>query len=503
MSLHPCLPSLLVTQRRESVDTEVVFCTQNSGGKLEVPKGSPFESELEKFKKGRAFTGAAKSLQYLRFGGKESAENAVLLGLGKAPFLRETARVCGAHLWGKLRAEKAASALIRVDSLSKKVRNWEEVLEAFLEGVLLATYKFEKYKGKASDESEICSLQILASNASEKTKISKILERVLATADSVFLCRDWSNEPPNTGTPEYYAKECESLAKRFGLKCKIFDEAACKKEGMGLFLGVGAGSDREGRIVVLEYSPKKVGKNTKTLALVGKGITFDSGGISIKPSLKMEEMKHDMTGAATMVAATVLAARRSCVNRIVTVVAFTENMPSGHAIVPSTILKGRSGKTVEIINTDAEGRLILADALDLAQDYKPDAMIDAATLTGAVGIALGQQACAVLGNDDSLIQTLIEVGADHHERVWQLPLFDEYFEDMKSDWADMKNAVNNGLGGTIRGAIFLKQFIREGVRWAHLDIAYTAHDVMHLPYCPKHGASGLHVRSLAALACDF
>lgn len=256
-------------------------------------------------------------------------------------------------------------------------------------------------------------------------------------------------------------------------------------------------------MVVLEYTPKKMSKSAKTLALVGKGITFDSGGISLKPGLKMEEMKHDMTGAATMISAMILAVRRGCPNKIVTVLAFTENMPSGTAIVPSSILKSRCGKTVEIINTDAEGRLILGDALDLAQDHKPDAVIDAATLTGAVGIALGQQACAVLGNDESLIQTIIQAGEDHHERAWQLPLFDEYFEDMKSDWADMKNAVNNPLGGTIRGAVFLKQFIREGTRWAHMDIAYTAHDVAHLAYCPKHGASGLHVRTLASLACDF
>lgn len=497
------LPSLLVSQRRESVDTEVIFCTQNSGGKLEITKGAPYESALDKLRKGRAFSGAAKTIQYVRFGGEDSAENGLFVGLGKTPFGVEAARVAGALVWGKLKAEKASTALVRADLLSKRVRNADAVLEAFLEGALLASYKFEKYKLKAGDEADGCAFQVFAAKSAEKAKLSKLVERVTTTVECVNLCRDWSNEPPNYGTPENYAKECEALAKKHGLKCKIYDEAECKKEGMGLFLGVGAGSDREGRMVVLEYTPKKANKNTKTLALVGKGITFDSGGISIKPALKMEEMKHDMTGAATMVSATILSARRGCPNKIVTVLAFTENMPSGKAIVPSTILKSRSGKSVEIVNTDAEGRLILADALDLAQDYKPDAVIDAATLTGAVGIALGQQACAVLGNDDSLIQSIIDVGADHFERAWQLPLFDEYFEDMKSDWADMKNAVNNPLGGTIRGAIFLKQFIREGMRWAHMDIAYTAHDVAHLAYCPKHGASGLHVRTLAALACDF
>jgi leucyl aminopeptidase len=232
-------------------------------------------------------------------------------------------------------------------------------------------------------------------------------------------------------------------------------------------------------------------------------VTFDSGGISIKPSLRMEEMKHDMTGAATVMGALALAAHQKCKHRLLGVLVFCENMPDGKAIQPGNVLTSRSGKTVEVINTDAEGRLILADALDFIQDQKPDALVDIATLTGAVSIALGKLCCGILGNDPKLTQSLQAAGEASGERLWELPLFDEYFEDLKSDCADMKNSANDSYGGTIRGAIFLKQFIRKGVRWAHLDIAATAWNLGHLPYCPKKGASGAYVRTLARWACLF
>jgi leucyl aminopeptidase len=283
----------------------------------------------------------------------------------------------------------------------------------------------------------------------------------------------------------------------------VLSEKDAEREKMGLFLGVGQGSEREGKIVIVEYNPKGATKTAKTIALVGKGITFDSGGISIKPSMRMEDMKHDMTGAATVMGAIILASILKVPNRVVTIMGFTENMPSGSAITPGNILTSRAGKTVEIINTDAEGRLILADLLDYAQDMKPDAIIDAATLTGAVSIALGKQCCAILGNDESLIESVRRAGEVAGERIWQLPLYDEYFEDMKSDYADMKNSCNDSYGGTIRGAMFLKQYIRKGVRWAHLDIAATANSVAHHSYIPKRGATGTYVRTLAQFAAEF
>lgn len=224
---------------------------------------------------------------------------------------------------------------------------------------------------------------------------------------------------------------------------------------------------------------------------------MDTGGISIKPSSRMEDMKHDMTGAATLFGATLLAAKRKLNKRVITVLAFTENMPDGDAITPGCVITGRNGKTVEIINTDAEGRLILADALDYAQDFKPDCMINAATLTGAVAVALGKQCCGLMTNDEELGAKLIAAGKDTHERMWQLPMYDEYFEDLKTDCADMKNSANDSYGGTIRGGIFLKQFIRKGQSWAHLDIAAMAYGMGHVPYYPKKGGSGMYVRAVA------
>jgi leucyl aminopeptidase len=255
----------------------------------------------------------------------------------------------------------------------------------------------------------------------------------------------------------------------------------------------------------MEYRPKGVGrsKKSKTIALVGKGITFDSGGISIKPALRMEEMKHDMTGAATLMGALMLASMWKSPNRIVGIFAFTENMPDGTAIQPGNVITSRAGKTVEIINTDAEGRLILADVLDYAQEFKPDVILDSATLTGAVSVALGKHCCAILGTDDSVIEEVRSAGMKHGERIWQLPLYDEYFEDLKSDVADMKNSANDGLGGTIRGAIFLKQFIKKNTPWVHLDIAATAYNMSHLSYCPKRGGSGKYVRAVAQFCMDF
>ncbi len=316
-------------------------------------------------------------------------------------------------------------------------------------------------------------------------------------ANAVNVTRHWSNEPSNFGTPVFYAEEATRLAKEVGLKIRVLDEKECAKENMRLFLGVGQGSERESRVVILEHVPRRKGtKRPRKIALVGKGVTFDSGGISIKPSSFMENMKHDMTGAASVMGAMLLAARWEVSQHVIGLMAFTENMPDGHAIQPGNILTARNGKTVEIINTDAEGRLVLADALDYVQELKPDVVIDLATLTGAVGVALGKICSGLMGNDDGLIESLRKAGDRAGEKLWQLPLFDEYLEDIKSEVADLKNSVNDSSGGTIRGAMFLKQFIRKGVAWAHLDIAGVAYNVSHLPYFPKRGASGSMVRTL-------
>jgi len=485
-------------------DTDIVAVFQDTGKKAIPPKGG-YSTAVEKFRKGEAFVARAGAVQFVRFGGQTSAENVVFVGFGQAEELtEEKARQAGGTVWAKLQAEKVKGAVVHAESFyeAKGLRGETSplrIVRAFAEGMILAAYQFNKHRSKVEDAgSGVERVTFVTQDRSLKAEI----DRVHAVGEAVTVTRDWSNEPSNFGTPEFYAAEVTKLAKQYGLKARVLTEAEARREGMGLFIGVGQGSDREGRVIVVEYNPKG-GKKAKTVALVGKGITFDSGGISIKPSARMEEMKHDMTGAATVMGAAILASLWGVSNRVVAVMGFTENMPGGDAIQPGNVLKARNGKTVEVINTDAEGRLILADILDYAQDFKPDAIVDVATLTGAVSIALGKHACAVLGNDETLIDAVRRAGESNGERVWQLPLWDEYFEDLKSDCADMKNSANDGNGGTIRGAIFLKQFIRKGVSWAHLDIASTAWGLTHLSYYPKKGASGAYVRTLAQLAADF
>jgi leucyl aminopeptidase len=499
--------------------TDVVAVYQDSAKKPVPPKG-PYGLAVAKLRKSDAFAARQGSTEFVRFGGKGGVADALFVGLGTAEELtEEKARSAGGHAWQKLLAVKCKAVVVRADALFGAKGLDRDLTEtrlarAFAEGLILGAYKFEKHKGKVTSEKQKDAKKATADHGPSRItfvtkdkvlqqQLNKELAEVHASALAIQVTRDWSNEPSNYGTPEYFASESKRLAKEYGLKCTILTEKDAEREKMGLFLAVGQGAEREGRIVVLEYNPPKKSENQKTIAFVGKGVTFDSGGISIKPSMRMEEMKHDMTGAATLMGAILLAAKTQVPNRIVAILAFTENMPDGNALQPGNVITSRAGKTVEIINTDAEGRLILADVLDYAHEFKPDVIIDAATLTGAVSIALGKYCCGILGNDDGLIAEIRRCGSATGERIWELPLFDDYFDDMRSETADMKNSCNDGYGGTIRGAIFLKQFIKKGQKWAHLDIAATAWGLNHLSYMPKRTASGLYVRALARFAAEF
>ena len=515
-------------------DTFIVGVFQDTGKKAISPQGS-YGGWVDQLRKDHLFQAQRGSLMFFRATPAAGlTENLLLVGLGlESDLTDEKLRSLGGLVWAKLVSEKVKEVAIQSDTFvgkSSRVTSEDAAsllhlgnphqwgylmkrLRALAEGLILSAYQFDKYKNLATktegdkENSNFPSLiQFMSSDRALKDVLSQELEKVTAIGEAVCVTRDWSNEPSNHGTPTYYANEAKKLARKHGLKCRVLSEVDARREKMGLFLGVGQGSDQEGKIVIVEYTPKKrkgPQKSVKTIALVGKGVTFDSGGISIKPSARMEEMKHDMTGASTVMGAILLASQWEVPHRVMAIMAFTENMPSGHAIQPGNVITARNGKTVEVINTDAEGRLILADVLDYAQDSKPDAVIDVATLTGAVSVALGKQCCAVLGNDVGLIESLERASEQTGERIWELPLFDEYFEDLKSDCADMKNSANDSNGGTIRGAIFLKQFIRKDIRWAHLDIAAMANHLTSYSYFPKKGASGIYVRTLAQFIADF
>jgi leucyl aminopeptidase len=484
-------------------DTLAHFFFQNDKKAAALHTETP--TEIQDLAKNGTFTGAAKSVFFIR-GSYIDQINLLIAGLGtKKDFTPEKARLTGAMVANRVSSEKVKSFGISIDGLLKGSNKAmvESILPAFLEGFYLSQYTFDKYKSQKNGNQKLESIHLVSEDRRNETWLKKIIHDSLITIDCIFLTRNFSNEPSNYGTPEFYANEISKLCKTYGLKCKVMGEAEARKEKMELFLCVGAGSERESKVVIMEYTPKTGAKSAKHVSLVGKGVTFDSGGISLKPGMRMEDMKHDMTGSATMVGATLMAARLGSKNKITTILVFAENMPSGKATQPGNIIRARNGKTVEIINTDAEGRLVLGDALDLAHDYEPDVIVDTATLTGACSIALGKLASALFSNDEKLAKTLLSSTEATEEALWQLPLWDEYFEDIKSNYADMMNSANDSNGGTIRGAMFLKQFIRPGMKWAHVDLANRAYDQGYLPYNPRKGSSGVYVRTFAHFAMNF
>ena len=335
-------------------------------------------------------------------------------------------------------------------------------------GATLNTYKFDKYKSKKKVTKQINEIIIISKNAA---KLKNKFKQKNAVAEGIFLARDLVNEPSNILNPEAYAKKIKGLSK-FGLKVEILNEAKMKKLGMWSLLGVGRGSQYESQLVIMKWDGNK-GRKTKPLCFVGKGVCFDSGGISLKPGNKMEEMIGDMGGSAAVVGLMkALALRKAKVN-VVGVVGLVENMPDGTAQKPGDIVKSMSGQTIEIQNTDAEGRLVLADALWYAQDkYKPEIMIDLATLTGAIVMSLGNKMAGIFSNNDDLSDKLIDAGKESGDNVWRLPLSESYDKMINSKFADMKN-IGIGGAGSITAAQFLKRFVNK-VPWVHIDIAGTA-----------------------------
>jgi leucyl aminopeptidase len=312
------------------------------------------------------------------------------------------------------------------------------------------------------------------------------------------MARELANEPGNTLTPREFAKRTAALAGQAGVKVDILDETQIEQLGMGLLLGVARGSAEPPRLIVFHYDPPGV-PDTPVLGLVGKGITFDTGGISIKPAEKMEQMKDDMAGGAAVACAMRAIALLKAPMRVIGVVPTTENMPGSRAVKPGDVLKSAAGKTVEVINTDAEGRLVLADGLWYARQLGATHLVDVATLTGAVVVALGKITSGLFGAPDAWVERVRRVADRAGDRVWPMPLFDEYRDQIKSDIADMIN-TGGRAAGSITAAMFLKEFA-DGVPWVHLDIAGTAWADEAKPYLPK-GPSGVAVRTLAALAFE-
>ncbi len=365
----------------------------------------------------------------------------------------------------------------------------EQLGKNLAEGAVLGQYAFHKYK---SEKNPTRTVETLILHSSRKAGVAKGVQTGIIVAQATNLARDLINTPATDMTPRRMAEEARRIGRLPRLSVKIYDRRQIQRMGMGCYLAVASGSVEPPYFVHLVYRP--AGKPRKKIALVGKGVTFDSGGLSLKTAQSMETMKDDMSGAAAMLGVMqALSVLRPPVE-VHGISAITENMPSGSADKPGDIATSMNGKTVEILNTDAEGRLTLADALAYAQKQKPDLMIDVATLTGACVIALGELCSAIMGNHEKLIQTVIACGLEAGEKIWELPLIEEYKDDLKSPIADLKN-IGGRWGGCINGGLFLQEFVNPKVPWAHIDIAGPSWTEKELDYSPR-GGTGFGVRTL-------
>ncbi|MEA3465968.1 MAG: leucyl aminopeptidase [Thermodesulfobacteriota bacterium] len=440
------------------------------------------------------FSGKAKQTLLLHGGvDDEDCPRLLVVGLGKIAKL-------------DAKAYRSAAALAVQQLRQRKLTRWAFDLARFpqhnaaqltdwlLDGVLLELYRFDCYKNDdeddSADQTKIC-CGFSGISPSEKQQVQLSIAQREIISHGVWLARNLVNEPGNVKTPEYLAKTAWNLAEECGFTCNLLGLTELERQGFGALLAVAKGSICEPRLIVMEHHGAAT--DSAPIALVGKGVTFDSGGISLKPGEGMQQMKMDMAGGASVIATMATIARLQLPINVVGVVPVVENMPSDRAARPGDIVTSLSGKTIEIINTDAEGRLILADALTWVGQKNPELIVDLATLTGACIMTLGHHVSAVLSNDSALVAMLQQAGDSVDERLWELPLFDDYAEQIKSTVADVKN-VGGRPAGTITAAAFLQKFVGE-TPWAHLDIAGTAWEDKGSPGHPT-GATGVGVRLL-------
>lgn len=413
--------------------------------------------------------GKAGSTLLLRQLSGVSASRILLVGLGKAEEL--TLKQLRSSVRAAVKALPAGVETVAADfaSLSIKKSSVQQIASALAEVVLDATYKVNAVKQKSVEPHALKQAILLVDKANQAAaELGATQGRSLG--QGVALAKDLGNLPPNICTPTYLGKQAEKLAKEYGFKVEVLDQAAIEKLNMGSFLGVTQGSDEPPRFIVMQHLHGK--KTQKPVVLVGKGITFDTGGISLKPGADMDEMKYDMCGAASVLGVFKALGELKLPLNVVGLIPTCENMPSGRATKPGDVLTSMSGQTIEVLNTDAEGRLILCDALTYAERFEPTAVIDIATLTGACVIALGHHVSGLFANNDSLAKALLDAGEKAGDRAWQMPMLDEYQGQLDSNFADIAN-IGGRAAGSITAACFLSRFAKK-YDWAHLDIAGTA-----------------------------
>jgi leucyl aminopeptidase len=464
-------------------------------------KLSPAAKDLDKQTKGAI----KRAIVASRFEGKKGQsleivapaggglDRILLAGTGKE-FGELEQQALGGNVVGKLKNSGSLEVTIIVDSGTKDLTAAAANVAL---GARLASYRFDKYLTKQDNDNGKPTLKTVKVGVQGAAKARKVYGPMDKIADGVIFTRDLVSEPGNVIYPESLAEQCKELTK-LGVKVEILDEKKMAKLGMDALLGVGLGSERESRIVVMSWNG--AAKSKKPVAFVGKGVTFDTGGISLKPGAGMGEMKWDMGGSGTVIGLMKALAGRKAKANVVGLVGLVENMPDGKAQRPGDIVKSMSGQTIEILNTDAEGRLVLADVLWYCQDkFKPQFIVDLATLTGAIVIGLGHEYAGMFANDDKLADRLFAAGTATGEKVWRMPLHDNYDKKIKSDAADMKN-IGGRDAGSITAAQFLQRFVNK-TPWAHLDIAGMAWSKEAKPTVPK-GATGFGVRLLDRFVAD-
>lgn len=449
------------------------------------------EGLLEDLIKEKEFDGKFGKISVLRL--KNKIKRLILVGLGKREeFNLNKARESAgkAAVFAREQNVKEFSILLFEDL------NPYDSAYAIIEGVKLSLYQFLDFKTQGLDDIKKIQQFTLVSNGANFMDIDKAIRKALVVTEVICYVRDLQNKPSNVVTPTYLATEAKNIARKFKLKCTVLEKKNMERLGMGGMLAVNRGSDHPPKFIILEYNGGK-----ETICFVGKGITFDSGGISLKPSADMDEMKFDMSGGAVVLGIMQLVSKLRLPYRIIGLVPTTENLPGGNAYKPGDIIKFCNGKTAEIINTDAEGRLILGDALAFTKRFNPNCVIDLATLTGACVVSLADVYTGLFSNDEELVKKIIDAGDKTGEFVWRLPIHEKYKDMVKSSVADIKNCGPRE-GGAITAAMFLKEFV-DCKKWAHLDIAGTAWTKNNKDVLKPQGGTGVGVRLALKLLEDW
>ena len=423
----------------------------------------------------------------------------VVVGLGAtSEITHEKIRQVAAAAHDSVKGLKTNEATVHFDGITTSVKDSVSYMKAFAEGMHLASYSYDELKSKKPETKKESTFHICSQNAADKN-VKRAFEEGVILASCVNFSRNLGDTPGNLMTPTELADRTVEAAKGTGVKVQVWDKARIKKEKMGGLLGVSMGSDEEPRFIIMEYKGGKA--SDKPLVYVGKGLTFDCGGISIKPSAGMEEMKYDMCGGANVIGTILAIAKLKLKINVVGLVPSTENLAGPSATKPGDVHTARNGKTFEVNNTDAEGRLILADALSYASELKPAAIIDAATLTGAMVVALGNTHTGYFTRNNDIVKKVEKAADASGEWVWRMPLTDYHVQDMKGTYADLSNISSSKGAGSATAAAFLEQFVGEGIPWAHFDIAGTGWAVgSRLNYCSKKGASGAMIRTFVEMA---